>query len=127
MIEKEYLIGTFRTTNILYTAIYYLLTRETYSALHWLPTDEIFHFYLDDPVSMLNLYEDGTSSLIKLGQDLLNGHHVQYKVPGGAWQGSFLQRGWKFGYGNDHGTWIRFIGFQTGRPTNFDYSISRLT
>ncbi len=37
------------------TAIYYLLTPQTCSALHRLPTDEVFHFYLGDPVEMLQL------------------------------------------------------------------------
>ncbi len=35
------------------TAIFYLLTPDTVSALHRLPGDEIFHFYLGDPVTML--------------------------------------------------------------------------
>lgn len=35
------------------TAIYYFLTPDTFSALHRLPTDEVFHFYLGDPVQML--------------------------------------------------------------------------
>ena len=35
------------------SAIYYLLTADTFSALHRLPTDEIYHFYLGDAVLML--------------------------------------------------------------------------
>ena len=35
------------------TAIYYLLTSDTFSALHRLASDEVFHFYLGDPVEML--------------------------------------------------------------------------
>ncbi|MHB1421864.1 MAG: cupin domain-containing protein [Gemmataceae bacterium] len=44
------------------TAIFYFLTPDTFSALHRLPTDEVFHFYLGDPVEMLRLSltpEDG--------------------------------------------------------------------
>jgi predicted cupin superfamily sugar epimerase len=37
------------------TAIYYLLTPETFSGMHRLRSDEIFHFYLGDPVEMLQL------------------------------------------------------------------------
>jgi len=33
------------------TAIYYLLTPDTFSAMHRLASDEIFHFYLGDPVA----------------------------------------------------------------------------
>jgi predicted cupin superfamily sugar epimerase len=72
------------------TAIYYLLTPDTFSALHRLPGDEIFHFYLGDPVEMLELKRDGSSELIVLGQDIAAGMRPQHVVPGGVWQGSRL-------------------------------------
>jgi uncharacterized protein len=78
------------------TAIYYLLTPETSSALHRLPTDEIFHFYLGDPVEMLHLLPDGSGRLVILGNDLRAGHRPQIVVPGGAWQGSRLVSGGRF-------------------------------
>ena len=37
------------------TCIYYLLTPPTFSAMHRLQSDEVFHFYLGDPVEMLQL------------------------------------------------------------------------
>ncbi len=78
------------------TAIYYLLTPLTVSALHLLPTDEIFHFYLGDPVRMLQLWPDGSSREMVLGTDLLKGHQPQLVVPGGVWQGSVLESGGQF-------------------------------
>jgi predicted cupin superfamily sugar epimerase len=80
------------------TAIYYLLTPETCSALHRLPTDEIFHFYLGDPVEMLQLGpspKDG-GRLLTLGSDLVAGQQVQAVVPAGVWQGSMLGAGGAF-------------------------------
>lgn len=74
------------------TAIYYLLTPDTYSALHRLPGDEIFHFYLGDPVEMLMLRPDGTDQVVILGQDLAD-MSLQHVVPGGVWQGSRLVPG----------------------------------
>jgi hypothetical protein len=53
------------------TAIYYLLTPETFSAIHRLQSDEIFHFYLGDPVEILQLWPDGTGRILVLGSDLL--------------------------------------------------------
>src|SRR6266404_1472583 len=53
------------------TAIYYLLTPNTYSALHRLQTDEIFHFYLGDPVRMLQLDADGKGRTVVLGQHVM--------------------------------------------------------
>ena len=80
------------------TAIYYFLTAEadSFSALHKLPTDEMYHFYLGDPVELLQLHPDGTSKRIILGQDILSGQKVQHLVPRGAWQGSHLIPGGKF-------------------------------
>jgi YD repeat-containing protein len=78
------------------TAIYYLLTPETVSALHRLPGDEVFHFYLGDPVRMLQLWPDGSSRELLIGPEVRNGHVVQTVVPGGVWQGSILEPGGRF-------------------------------
>jgi len=72
------------------TAIYYLLTPESFSALHKVNSDEIFHFYLGDPVEMLLLYPDGSGQEIILGQDIENGQRLQLTVPRGVWQGAGL-------------------------------------
>jgi predicted cupin superfamily sugar epimerase len=75
------------------TAIYYLLTSEpdSFSALHRLPTEEVYHFYLGDPVEMLLLHPDRRSEEVRLGPDLLGGERVQLVVPRGVWQGSRLR------------------------------------
>jgi len=72
------------------TAIYYLLEEGTFSEMHVLTSDEIFHFYLGDPVEMLQLLPDGSSNVFTLGPDLGTGHHVQLVVPAGVWQGTRL-------------------------------------
>jgi predicted cupin superfamily sugar epimerase len=72
------------------TAIYYLLEPGTFSEMHVLDSDEMFHFYLGDPVEMLQLYPDGRSAVFILGQDLGAGQHVQIVVPAGVWQGTRL-------------------------------------
>ncbi|MBN2356341.1 cupin domain-containing protein [candidate division KSB1 bacterium] len=78
------------------TAIYYLHTPETRSLLHKLPTDEIYHFYLGDPVELLLLYPDGTSELIILGPHMDLGEQVQVVIPRDTWQGSMLKKGGRF-------------------------------
>ena len=80
------------------TAIYYLLTAEpdSFSALHRLPTEEVYHFYLGDPVEMLLLHPDGRSEEVRLGPDVLGGERVQLVVPRGVWQGSRLMAGGAF-------------------------------
>jgi predicted cupin superfamily sugar epimerase len=75
------------------TAIYYLLTPETFSALHRLASDEIFHFYLGDPVEMLQLWPDGSHRVVLIGPDLEAGERPQIIVPAGIWQGARLRPG----------------------------------
>jgi predicted cupin superfamily sugar epimerase len=77
------------------TAIYYLLTDDptSFSAFHRLPTDEVFHFYLGDPVEQWLLHDDGRVERIVLGHDLQEGQRVQHVVPRGDWQGSRLVAG----------------------------------
>ena len=78
------------------TAIYYLLTPDTFSRMHRVPGEEVFHFYLGDPVEMLQLGENGSGTLITMGQDIAAGMKLQHVVPGGRWQGARLRAGGKF-------------------------------
>jgi len=75
------------------TCIYYLLEPDTFSEMHRLASDEIFHFYLGDPVEMLQLDPDGSARTVILGNDLAAGQHPQLIVPKLVWQGSRLLPG----------------------------------
>jgi predicted cupin superfamily sugar epimerase len=72
------------------TSIYYLITRDSFSTLHRLPGTEIFHFYLGDPVVMLQLHPNGESQIVTLGHNLYVGQQLQVVVRGGVWQGCRL-------------------------------------
>ena len=65
------------------TAIYYLITPERFSALHRVASTEIFHFYLGDPVDMLQLHPDGTGQTVTIGTDLWSGQRPQVVVSPG--------------------------------------------
>lgn len=78
------------------TAILYLLTPDTKSYLHRLKSDEIWHFYLGDPVQMILIHPDGTIKVLFLGQDLKAGQFVQAVVPAGFWFGCYLLEGGEF-------------------------------
>jgi uncharacterized protein len=69
------------------TAIYYLLSPGVFSALHRVRGDEVFHFYLGDPVEMLQLFPNGTGRVVVIGTDIQGGMQPQVVVPGGVWQG----------------------------------------
>lgn len=53
---------------------------------HRVDGDEVWHFHAGDPIRMLLLFPDGTSSELLLGPDVLAGHRVQAVVPAGVWQ-----------------------------------------
>jgi predicted cupin superfamily sugar epimerase len=78
------------------TGIYYLLTPDSFSALHRLRSDEIYHFYLGDPVELLQLWPDGSGRKVLLGANLPEGMYLQTVVPQGVWQGSRLRPGGRF-------------------------------
>jgi predicted cupin superfamily sugar epimerase len=56
----------------------------------------MFHFYLGNPVTMLQLHPDGSNEIITLGHDIFDEQEVQVLVPKGTWQGAFIQPGGKF-------------------------------
>ena len=78
------------------TAIYYLLTPDVCSRLHRLASDEVFHFYLGDPVKMLQIHPAGACEVLTLGHDVAGGQRLQVVVPRGVWQGCLLADGGKF-------------------------------
>lgn len=84
------------TPRSLSTAIYYLVTPDSFSHLHRLPADEVFHFYLGDPVEMLLLEPAGGGRVVTLGVDLAADMRPQVVVPAGVWQGSRLAPGGRF-------------------------------
>lgn len=77
------------------SAIYYLLRKGTVSAMHRLRSDEVYHFYLGDPVQLLTVTTTG-AGLMFLGPDIMSGQYPQVVVPAGAWQGLKLVDGGEF-------------------------------
>ena len=98
VIPQEGLPGRYREAKPAGSAIYYLLTEDpdSFSALHRLPTDEIYHFYLGDPVALLLLHPGGGSQRVILGQEILNGEQVQFVAQAGSWQGARLLPGGRY-------------------------------
>jgi predicted cupin superfamily sugar epimerase len=78
------------------TAIYYLLTPETFSQMHRVPGMELFHFYLGDSVEMVQIAPDASGETIVMGSDIKAGMQLQHVVPGGFWQGARLRPGGTF-------------------------------
>ncbi len=73
-----------------YTAIIALMTAdpESFSDMHRLANDELWHFYLGDTVELLLLHIDGTHEIVLLGSNIMSGEKLQHLVPAGSWMGA---------------------------------------
>jgi predicted cupin superfamily sugar epimerase len=108
LLPDEYRVRSVRSMG---TAIYYMLTRETFSEMHRVPTEEVFHLYLGGPARMLQLFPDGHALEIVLGTDLLAGERPQVVVPAGRRLCS---------PGRHHGARIRLRRLRTGKTYRAD-------
>ena len=78
------------------TAILYLITPTSFSKLHKVKSDEVFHFHRGDPVETLQINEAGKAETQILGTDCLKGQKPQAVVYKDTWQGTKLVKGGKF-------------------------------
>lgn len=78
------------------TAIYYLLEKDNFSALHQVQSDEIFHFYLGGPVEIFVISPDGRAETAVIGNDIESGQLPQYTVLKGSIQGLRVAPGFDF-------------------------------
>lgn len=80
------------------TAIYFLLTRDAFSAFHRIRSDELWHFYDGDTVTlaMLDPNGDGTLATASLGRDPGRGESPQVVIPAGAWFAAEIAAGGTF-------------------------------
>ncbi len=92
-VSEEYLPEGMRGSRSIGTAIYFMITPQSYSRLHRVPGTEIFHFYAGDPVIMLQLQADGSHRTLTLGNRLAEGEQPQIAVRGHTWMGCKLAPG----------------------------------
>jgi uncharacterized protein len=90
VIAREALPAGFSGTRAVSTAIYFLLEGENFSAFHRLRSDEIWHFYVGEPLSVHVIDPAGNYSRILLGQDLESGQMLQALVLAGCWFASHV-------------------------------------
>lgn len=91
-IPVEVIGDQYTAARSLSTAIFYLLTENTFSAFHRLKGVEVFHFYLGDPVEVYLLSDKGLKKHI-LGNDLMGHQSPQLVIPKEIWLGARLQPG----------------------------------
>jgi uncharacterized protein len=80
----------FPEARVFATAIYFLITRDGFSALHRIRSDELWHFYDGSAVTLAILDADGSGALTtaSLGRDPSRGESPQVAIPAGAWFGA---------------------------------------
>ena len=77
------------------TAIYYMVTPTNFSALHRIKQDEVYHFYMGEPVELLMITETGGHRVEILGNSIMEGQQPQVVIPAMTWQGVKLRTGSK--------------------------------
>ncbi|MCB4771111.1 cupin domain-containing protein [Ancylobacter sp. Lp-2] len=87
------------------SALYFLVTPAAPVQLHRIRNDQLYHYYLGDPLEVLLLHEDGGVERAVVGPDLAAGQCVQLFIPGGTFHTARLVTG---------GGW--FLGASTEWP-----------
>lgn len=70
------------------TAIYFMLTSESFSALHRIKQDEVWHFYAGSPLHVHAIDPKGNYTKNLLGINMANGEVPQLVVKAGDWFGA---------------------------------------
>lgn len=73
------------------TAIYFLLTADTFSALHRLKADEMWHFYAGSALTVHVIEPAGEHRVLRLGAAIDRGESFQAMVPAGCWFGGRVE------------------------------------
>lgn len=79
------------------TAIYFLVTAASPSRMHRVASDEMWHFYLGDPLEMLQLEPGGASRVVTIGARIERDESPQVLVPANVWQGVRVVPGGRYG------------------------------
>jgi predicted cupin superfamily sugar epimerase len=88
--------GRFGGERAVSTAIYYLLETGQCSRLHRIKSDEVWHFYAGDPLTVVEITAAGTLQATRLGADFTAGEVFQHIVPAGHWFGATLAEAGRF-------------------------------
>ncbi|MGB0368279.1 MAG: cupin domain-containing protein [Flavobacteriales bacterium] len=75
------------------TAIYFLLIEGNFSAFHRIRSDEMWHFYDGDGLTIHDIGEDGIYTTHQLGLDLAGVEEPQLVVKGNHWFASEVKEG----------------------------------
>lgn len=78
------------------SSIFYLVTKDSFSEFHSVSSDEIYHFYMGDPVELMEISPEGDFNSTTLGQNLTIGQSLQHTVRRGSWQSLHVKEGGEY-------------------------------
>jgi len=64
------------------SALYFMVTPDAPVKLHRIRCEQLYHYYLGDPIEVLLLRENGDSELVVVGPNIVGGHMLQLFIPG---------------------------------------------
>jgi uncharacterized protein len=92
-ISQDHLLPTFHGPRPASTAIYFLLKKDQFSAMHRIASDELWHFYYGDPLMVYEIDASGNLTEHLLGNNPENNESFQCVVKAGSWFGSKIKDG----------------------------------
>jgi uncharacterized protein len=78
------------------SVLYFMVTPDAQIRLHRIRSDQMYHYYLGEPLEVLLLYPDGTGEITVMGSDPTAGMRPQLLIPGGTFHISRLRAGSAF-------------------------------
>ena len=81
------------------SALYFMVTPVAPVRLHRIRNDQLYHYYLGDPLEVFLLHADGNAERVIVGPDLRAGQRVQLLIPGNTFHTARLigRRQWFLG------------------------------
>ena len=79
------------------SALYFMVTAGASVRLHRIRNDQLYHYYLGDPLEVVLLRGDGASERVIVGPDLRRGQRVQLLIPGNTFHTARVIGDWFLG------------------------------
>ena len=101
------------------SALYFMVTPEAPVKLHRIKNDQLYHYYLGDPIEVLLLRENGLSELVVVGPNIVGGHLVQLFIPGNTFHTARItgKKRWFLGASTE---WPGVVPSEDVEPGNVD-------
>ncbi len=93
IIPQTILPPTFHGNRHASTAIYFLLEKEQFSALHRIAADEVWHFYYGNTLVIYEIDTGGRLTKHLLGSNPESNEHFQCVIKAGSWFGAKVKEG----------------------------------